>query len=138
MICPFGTVHATTESVNVEAAKEVVCKINVVSQDRVQITFVTTGQSSSNLSILIKYPNSTVLNLGEIDQYSTKFISDVQGTCEVHFDNTNSSESAFVALNYNVDHYIFGIPEMIVVLLAIVVLLMVVVSGYIIMGKYPS
>ena len=56
----------------------------------------------------------------------------------MRFDNTNSSESAFVALNYNVEHYILGVPMMIFVLLAIAVLLMVIVSGYIIMGKYSN
>jgi hypothetical protein len=131
-------VHATTESLNIEAGKELVCKINVVSEDRVQLTFVTTGQASSNLSISIMFPNSTVINLGELDQYSTRFTSNVKGTCELHFDNTNSSENAFVALNYNVEHYILAVPEMIFVLVAIAVLLMVVVSGYIIMGKYTS
>ena len=112
--------------------------INVESADRVQLTFVTTGQASSKLSFSLVFPNSTVVSLGELDQYSTRFTSNVQGTCELHFDNANSSESAFVALNYNVDHYIFGMPEMIFVLAAIAVLLMFIVSGYIIMGKYNS
>jgi hypothetical protein len=133
-----STVRATTESLNIEAGKELVSKINVSPEDRVQLTFVTTGQASSNLSFSIMFPNSTFVNLGELDQYSTRFTSHVQGTCELHFDNTNSSESAFVALNYNVEHYILGIPEMIFVLAAIAVLLMIAVSGYIIMGKYSN
>jgi hypothetical protein len=137
-IGPLGIVQATTESLNVEAGKELVCKIDAASQDRVQLTFVTTGQASSNLSFSIMFPNLTVVSLGELDQYSTRFTSNVQGTCELHFDNTNSSENEFVALNYNVDHYILGIPEMIFVIAAIAVLLMVIVSGYIIMGKYSN
>ena len=138
IICPLGIVHATTESLNIEAGKEIVCKIDVAAEDRVQLTFVTTGQASSNLSFSIMFPNSTLSSLGVLDQYSTKFTSHVKGTCELHFDNTNSSESAFVALNYNLEHYILGIPEMIFVLAAIAVLLMVIVSGYIIMGKYSN
>lgn len=138
IISSFGIVHATTESLNIEAGKEIICKIDVTSGDRVQLTFVTTGQASSNLSFSIMYPNSTVISLGELDQYSTRFTSDDTGTCQLRFDNTNSSESSFVALNYNVEHYILGIPQMIVVLIAIVVLLMVTVSGYIIMGKYSG
>ncbi len=98
IIGPLGIVHATTESLNVEASKELVCKIDVWSQDKVHLAFVTTGQSSSNLSFSMKHPNSTVTNLGELDQYSTRFTSDVQGICELHFDNANSSESSFVAL----------------------------------------
>lgn len=137
-ISSLGIVQATTESLTIDAGKEVVCKIDVTSQDRVQLTFVTTDQASSNLSFSIVFPNSTVVSLGELDQYSTKFTSNVQGICELHFDNTNSSESEFVAVNYNVEHYIFGMPEMIFVLAAIAVLLMAIVSGYIIMGKYSS
>ncbi len=137
-IGPLGIVRATTESLSIDAGEEAVCKINVASTDRVQLTFVTTGQASGNLSFSIVFPNSTVVNLGDLDQYSTRFTSNVKGTCELHFDNTNSSESALVALNYDVEHYILGIPEMIFVLAAIAVLLMVIVSGYIIMGKYYS
>jgi len=53
----------------------------------------------------------------------------------LNFDN-NSSAPVFVALNYEVDHYILGMPEMIFVLAAIVVLLMVIVAGYFIMSKH--
>ena len=137
-IGPLGIVLATTESLTIDAGKEATCKIDVASQDRVQLTYVTTGQASSHLSFSIIFPNSTLISLGELDQYSTRFKSDVKGKCELHFDNTNSSESTFVALNYNVEHYILGIPEMIFVLVAIAVLLMVIVSGYIVMGKYAS
>ena len=82
------------------------------------------------------FPNSTVISVGDVGQYSTSFTSDVGGTCELNFDNSNSSTPVFVALNYEVDHYILGIPEMIFVLAAIVVLLMVIVTGYIIMSKH--
>jgi hypothetical protein len=140
IVCLFigaiGIVRATTEGLNVDAGKELVYKINVASQDRVHLTFETTGLASSNLSFSMVFPNSTVISLGEVGQYSTSFTSDAAGTCELHFDNTNSSETAFVALNYEVEHYILGMPEMIFVLVAIAVLLMAIVTCYIIMGKY--
>jgi hypothetical protein len=132
----MGIVYATTLSLNVEAGKEIVCKINVASDDRVQLTFVTTGQASSHLCFSMVLPNSTVISLGEVDQYSTSFTSNATGTCELHFDNTNSSETTFVALNYNVEHYILGMPQMIFILATITILLMVIVTGYIILGKY--
>lgn len=140
ILCLFigaiGIVYATTESYNVEAGEEVVCKINVASTDRVQLTFITTGQASSHLLFSIVFPNSTVINLGEVNQYSTSFTSDAEGTCELHFDNTNSTKTEFVALNYEVEHYILGMPQMIFILVAIAVLLIVIVTGYIILGKY--
>ena len=136
LIGAVGIVHATTESFNVDAGKEFVCKIDVASGDRVQLTFVTTGQASIDLRFSLVFPNSTVISVGEVSQYSTSFTSDAGGTCELHFDNSNSSDPVFVAFNYEVDHYILGMPEMIFVLVAIAVLLMVIVTGYIIMGKY--
>ncbi|HUK84678.1 MAG TPA: hypothetical protein VLU95_02340 [Candidatus Acidoferrum sp.] len=129
----IGTVGATTESLNIEAGKDYTSKIDLASQDKVQLTFETIGQTS-NFSIV--FPNSTVLNLGEVSEYSTSFTSDTTGTCELHFDNTNSSDTSLISLNYDVEHYILGMPEMIFVLVAIAVLLMVVVTGYVVMGKY--
>jgi hypothetical protein len=134
----LGIVRATTQGLNVEAGKEFVYKISVSQKDVVNLSFVATDQADGNLSFSMVFPNSTVINFGELDQYSTSFTSDNTGICELHFDNTNSSEVAFVALNYNIDHYIFGLPEMIFVLITIAVLLMTIVTGYIIMNKYSN
>ena len=139
ILCLFvgaiGIVHAATEGFNVAAGQDFVCKINVSSGDRVQLSFFTTGQESSDLCFSLVLPNSTVINVDDVGQYSTSFTSNVGGTCELNFDN-NSSAPVFVALNYEVDHYILGMPEMIFVLAAIVVLLMVIVAGYFIMSKH--
>jgi hypothetical protein len=54
----------------------------------------------------------------------------------MHFDNRNSSSSKLVTLNYEVEHYYFGIPSVLFIVVAITVLLVCVVAGYIIMGKY--
>jgi hypothetical protein len=139
ILCLFvgaiGIVHAATEGFNVAAGQDFVCKINVSSGDRVQLSFFTTGQESSVLCFSLVFPNSTVISVGDVGQYSTSFTSNVGGTCELQFDN-NSTAPVYVALNYEVDHYILGMPEMIFVLAAIVVLLMVIVAGYIIMSKH--
>ncbi len=139
ILCLFvgaiGIVHAATEGFNLAAGQDFVCKIDVSSGDRVQLSFFTTGQESSDLCFSLVFPNSTVINVGDVGQYSTSFTSNVGGTCELNFDN-NSSAPVYVALSYEVDHYILGMPEMIFVLAAIVVLLMVIVAGYIIMSKH--
>ena len=139
ILCLFvgaiGIVHAATEGFNVAAGQDFVCKIDVSSGDRVQLSFFTTGQESSDLCFSLVFPNSTVISVGDVGQYSTSFTSNVGGTCELNFDN-NSSAPVYVALNYEVDHYILGMPEMIFVLAAIVVLLMVIVAGYFIMSKH--
>jgi len=129
-------VHASTGSFIVEAGKDYYYKIEVTSTDKLHLTFVTTGDPSSNFCFSITFPNSTYLDLGEVDKYSASFTSDTTGTCELYFDNTNSMQPTFVALNYEVDHYILGIPQMIFALVVILVLVMVIVVGYAIMGKY--
>jgi hypothetical protein len=129
-------VHASTGSFIVEAGKDYYYKIELASTDRLHLTFVTTGDSSSEFRFSITFPNSTYLDLGEVDKYSTSFTSDTTGTCELYFDNTNSMQPTFIALNYEVDHYILGIPQMIFALIVILVLVMVIVIGYVVMGKY--
>jgi hypothetical protein len=136
LLCTINFAIASTGSFIVDAGKDFVYKIDVTSGDRVNLSFITTGDPSSDFSFSMAFPNSTVLNLGEVDKYSASFTSSSSGTCELHFDNTNSSQPSFVAINYNVEHYIFGIPQMIFILAVILVLVMVVVTGYVIMGKY--
>jgi hypothetical protein len=137
-ISVIGIVHANSGSFNLAPGNQTVCEIPVSSGDRVQLTFTAVGDDSNSLLFWIVFPNSTVTNLGNVDQFSASFRSSVGGTYELYFNNTSSSETILVALNYEVDHYILGIPEMIFVLAVIVVLLMTFVSAYIIMSKYKT
>jgi len=134
-ISVIGIVHGNAGNFNLAPGNQTAYKIAVSSGDRVQVTFTAIGDDSNSLFFSIVFPNSTVANLGNVDQYSASFRSNVGGTCELCFNNTSSSETIFVGLNYEVDHYILGIPEMIFVLGAIVVLLMAFVGGYVIMSK---
>jgi hypothetical protein len=137
ILCLFaavGAVCAYTENLSIGAGKQYVSKIDVDSGDRVHIALV--GQATSSLRVSIVFPNFTAINLGEVGQYSTSFTSDTDGICELDFDNSNSSDLAIIALNYEVEHDILGMPQMIFVLVLIAVLLMFVVAGYIIMNKY--
>ena len=133
----IGIAHANSGSFNLAPGNQTVCDIGVSSGDRVQLTFTAIGDDSGSLLFWIVFPNSTVTNLGNVDQYSASFKSPVGGSCELHFNNTSSSETVLVSLNYEVDHYILGIPEMIFVLGVIAVLLMAFVSAYIVMSKRP-
>jgi len=131
----FGIVHAATEGFNIAAGQDYVCPITVSSGDKVQLSFYTSGQASSDMSFSIVLPNSTIINVGDVGQYSTSFTSNAGGTCQLNFDNSNSSTPVFVALNYEVNHYIFGIPEMTFLLAAIVVFIMVAAAVYVIISR---
>ena len=136
LISLLGIAHAATESLSIEPGKEIIRKIDVASEDRIRLTFINLGQMSNALRFLIAFPNSTITDFGKVDQYTTSFTSNIKGICELRFDNTNSTEPVLVSLNYEITHYILGMPEMIFVLATIAVLLVVIVAGYIIMGKY--
>jgi len=137
-ISVVGIVHANSGDFNLAPGNQTVCEIPVSSGDQVQVTFTAVGDNSDSLLFWIVFPNSTVTNLGNVDQYSSSFKSNAGGTCELYFNNTSSSETILVALNYEVNHYIFGIPEMIFVLAVLAVLLMAFVSAYVVMSKYKS
>ena len=134
----IGIVYATAGSLEITPGNQAKCNIPASSGDTVQITFTITDDYSNSMLSWIIFPNSTIMQLGDVGQYSANFKSNAGGTYQLHFNNTSSSETVLVSLNYEVDHYILGMPEMIFVLAAIVVLLMFIVAGYIIMSKYPS
>ena len=81
-------------------------------------------------------PNGTTSDQGEISQFTFGFFTEVTGECQLHFDNGNSSDTKLVTLNYGVEHYVFGIPQMFFLPIAITLLLLCVAVGYIVMGKY--
>ena len=131
-----GVAVAKTESISVEPGKEITRTINLAAGDRTSITFTVLGQSPSTLHFYVVLPNGTTTDYGEVSRFAVAFFTDVKGECQLHFDNGNASSAQLVTLNYEIEHYVFGIPQMLFLLLAIGVLLVFVVAGYIAMGKY--
>lgn len=136
LISITATVQAATESLTIQAGEELVRKINMSAEDHIRIASTVVSHSSSSLRFWIVFPNGTKRDYGESANYNISFASDVQGDCELHFDNTNSSSAQLVTLNYEIEHYYFGIPEIPFLIIVIVAFLLCIVAGYIIMGKY--
>ncbi len=132
----IGLATATTESLNVQAGKELVRTIDLAAEDRILTTFTVIGQTSDVLHFWIVFPNATPRDYGEISQCRISFTSEVEGEFELHFNNINSSSTQLVTLNYEVEHYYFGIPQVPFLMLVIILLLLAIVAGYVIMGKY--
>jgi hypothetical protein len=130
------TVQAATESLNVQAGEESVRKIDVSAGDHVRIDLTVLSSSPSSMRFQIVFSDGATEDYGASSSYNVSFVSGVKGVCELHFDNTNSSIAQLVTLNYEIEHYYFGIPEIPFLMLVIVVLLLCIVAGYIIMGKY--
>jgi hypothetical protein len=134
----IAVVQATTESFMVQPGQEVTRPIKLNADDRCSITLTVQvqGPSPSKIHFFMVLPNGTQTDYGEVSQYRIDFFTDTSGECQLHFGNSNSSDSQLVTLNYETDHYVFGIPNMIFMLIVITVLLVFVAAGYVLMGKY--
>jgi hypothetical protein len=129
-------VQAKTESLSVPAERELVQTIILAAGDRIDVTFTALGQTSNILHFWVVFPNATKRDFGETSQFAFSFASDFKGECTLHFDNSGSSESKLITLNYEIENYIFGIPQIFFLIVVIAALLLIIVAGYIIMGKY--
>jgi hypothetical protein len=136
LITMTATVQATTESLNVQAGEDSVRKIGMSAEDHIRISFTVLSQSPSSFHFWMVFPNGTTRDYEESSSYNVSFVSGVQGECELHFDNTNSSSAQLVTLNYEIEHYYFGIPEIPFLIIVIGILLLCIVAGYVMMGKY--
>lgn len=100
-------------------------------EDKVAVRFSVIGNSDDNtLDFYIIYPNGTVKmirpNVGNIDY---DFTCDTEGEYTLRFDNSGSSIDKLVSLDYEAQHYIMGVPQMLflTVLVAIICVAMVAV-----------
>ena len=66
---------------------------------------------------------------------SYPFVCDEAGEYLLHFSDTDTSENRLVTLDYEIQHYIFGIPQMLFLTLIIVLVCMGAVATFILMGK---
>ena len=129
-------VAATTATFSVAAGEEQTRKLNLAADDHVLIHFtVTGGQSGSTLEFHIVYPNGTVKSYGAVGDFDHSFVCDRDGEYVLHFSNAGSSESRLVSLDYEIQHYIFGLPQMLFLTLIIVVFCVGAVVVFILMGK---
>jgi hypothetical protein len=131
-----GSAQAITESLNIQAGKESIRTINLASEDKIRITFTLLSRTPRDFHFWMVFPNSTKRDYGETTQTTISFSSEVKGTCELHFDNSNSSKNQLVTLNYEIEHFIFGIPQIPFLLIVVTFFLLCIIAGYIIMGKY--
>ncbi len=127
--------EATSMTITVQGGEEETKSISLAVEDRVLIRFVVVGQSDSSVHFYITYPNGTEKDFGKVGDFHDSFICDAEGECILHFSNTDSTEDKLVTLNYEIEHYIFGIPQMLFLVMIIVVVCVAAVAVFILMGK---
>ncbi len=127
--------EATTTNFTVPAGEEVTRTINLAVEDHVLIRFTVVGLPDNALNFYITYPNGTVKDFGMVGDFHYSFVCNVEGMYILHFSNQHSSGEKFVALDYEVEHYIFGIPQMLFMTIIIAVVCVAAVAAFIFMGK---
>ena len=99
------------------------------------IRFTVVGSSDSSLHFSIAYPNGTEKDFGKRGNFHDSFVCDTEGECILRFSNIGSTEDKLVTLDYEVEHYIFGIPQMLFLTMIIVITCVAAVAVFILMGK---
>lgn len=130
----FG--EATTLSFNVKQ-EEVIQSINLVVEDRVLLQVKVIGATSSFIQFSMTFPNGTVQNFGELSDFSTSFVCDLKGEYKLNFTNNDENENKLVTLNYNIDHYILGMPQTLFLVIIIAVVSLVGVAVFIGLSRKP-
>jgi hypothetical protein len=69
--------------------------------------------------------------------FGYSFICDAEGDYTLHFVNSDLTESKLVTLDYEIDHYILGIPQMLFMTIVIAVASIVGVAVFIMLSKKP-
>lgn len=130
----FG--EAATLSFNVKQ-EEVIQSINLVVEDRVLLQVKVIGATSSFIQFSMTFPNGTVQNFGELSDFSTSFVCDLKGEYKLNFTNNDENENKLVTLNYNIDHYILGMPQTLFLVIIIAVVSLVGVAVFIGLSRKP-
>jgi hypothetical protein len=133
----IGLGEANTASFTVKQGDEVIHPLNLIAEDRVFIQVKVIGATSSRIQFSITFPNGTVQSLGEVGDFSTSFVCDVDGECTLNFTNTDQTEHKLVTLNYDITHYIFGMPQMLFLVILIAVVSVAGVAVFIGLSRKP-
>ncbi len=128
--------QATTISFTVPDGEERIRSISLVVEDHVLIEFTVLGQPESTLDFCIIDPQGNVkVEYIKASTTSHRFVCDEAGEYVLRFSNVNMTGDKFVTLNYEIQHYVFGIPQMLFMTIIIVLVCMGALATFVLMGK---
>ncbi len=133
LICDLGTAYS--ETIELQMGKNATRMLDLNDGDVVsgRITLVGSG---INFSITDAYDNiiqeETIIGLADFQLTATE-----GGEYSLHFENFFSKDTTFVTLNYNIQHYIFGFSQEIILLFAIVGLVLIAVIVFVALSPRP-
>jgi len=135
LIVLMGFVQATKTYFTVQVGEEIIHPVNLSVEDRVLIQFTVVGETSNTLHFSIIFPNATVRDFEELGDFRYSFICDVEGKFSLNYTNNDQMGNKLVTLNYEIQHYIFGIPQMLFLTLIIALACVGGVVAFVLLGR---
>jgi len=112
LILGINAVSAVSRTIYVDAEQEKVESISLKVDDEVSGRISVVGGSNNDIDFNITDPNGeAVVPKERVSVKDFRFTASKEGTYKLHFDNSFSTERKTVTFNYDVRHYIFGIPQ---------------------------
>jgi hypothetical protein len=127
--------ETTSTSFTVHGGEDVVKTIKLAVEDHVSIKFTVVGQTNHAITFYMVYPNGSIRDFGNVGSFSYSFVCNLEGEYRLCFSNTASSEEKLVTLDYEIEHYIFGIPQMLFLTIIIVLVCLAAVATFVLLGK---
>lgn len=132
-----GFAQATVLTLTIQNGETMTYPIELAIDDHVLIQFTVTGQAANTIHFSMISPNGTVRDFGDVGNYHFTFICNAKGDYVFNFTNTDLTENKLVTLNYEIDHYIFDMPQMYFMTMLIAVICVGGVAVFIMLSKKP-
>jgi len=133
-----SSVRATAESFTVRAGQEEIRSLSLTADDHVQIRFTVTGRTTNVLDFYVTDPHGNIMeNFGTTGSLNYAFVCVQEGEYKLHFSNVVSAEDKLVGLDYEVEHYVFGMQQNLFLTFIVVGICVAAVAVFILMSKHP-
>jgi len=126
---------ATSTSFTVHSNEEVTKVLKLKVEDHVLVSFTVIGAPENAIHLYLACPNGTEKDFGNVGDFHYTFICDVEGNYILRFSNIGSFVDKLVTLDYEVEHYIFGIPQMLFLTIIIAIICIIAVATFILLSK---
>jgi hypothetical protein len=131
------TASATIMDVTIHAGQEVTNTINLQADDHVVIKYSVLGeQDDTTINFYMTNPDQAVGITNPNSAGGTvTFVCTNPGDYVLHFSNGGSTIDKFVSIDYEIEHYILGMPQMFFLTIVIALLCVAAVAVFIFNSK---
>jgi len=130
-----ASASAATMSFTLRSGETVTRTLDLAVEDHVTVIVTVGGQSDSVIDFYVTFPNGTVKDFGKVGYLDYRFVCDSKGEYVLHFSNADSTLEKQVTLNYEVQPYILGVPQMFFLVIIIAVICVAAMAVFVLMGR---